>query len=101
MRLEHHLVGGYVRYISPHIIIIIIIMSSCNQPTGSFQNCLLLKREFLHDVTANGLYLSFSPCKATNFTYFVVILGFKLYIAWSFSIKRKKRKLLYNKLFTK
>ena len=26
MRLEHHLVGGYVRYISPHIIIIIIIM---------------------------------------------------------------------------
>ena len=33
MRLEHHLVGGYVRYISLHIIIIIIkkpeaIMSS-------------------------------------------------------------------------
>ena len=27
MRLEHHLVGGYVRYISPHIIIIIIIMA--------------------------------------------------------------------------
>ena len=25
MRLEHHLVGGYVRYISPHIIIIIIL----------------------------------------------------------------------------
>ena len=25
MRLEHHLVGGYVRYISPHIIIIIKI----------------------------------------------------------------------------
>ena len=25
MHLEHHLVGGYVRYISPHIIIIIII----------------------------------------------------------------------------
>ena len=24
MRLEHHLVGGYVRYISPHIIIIIM-----------------------------------------------------------------------------
>ena len=24
MRLEHHLVGEYVRYISPHIIIIII-----------------------------------------------------------------------------
>ena len=26
MRLEHHLVGGYVGYISPHIIIIIIII---------------------------------------------------------------------------
>ena len=26
MRLENHLVGGYVRYISPHIIIIIIII---------------------------------------------------------------------------
>ena len=25
MRLEHHLVGGYVRYISPYIIIIISI----------------------------------------------------------------------------
>ena len=23
MRLEHHLVGGYVRYISPYVIIII------------------------------------------------------------------------------
>ena len=27
MRLEHHLVGGYVRYISPYIIIIIIMNS--------------------------------------------------------------------------
>ena len=27
MRLEHHLVGGYVRYISPHIIIIILHIS--------------------------------------------------------------------------
>ena len=26
MRLEHHLVGGYMRYISPYIIIIIIII---------------------------------------------------------------------------
>ena len=33
MRLEHHLVGGYVRYISPYIIIIITCpragMTSC------------------------------------------------------------------------
>ena len=28
MRLEHHLVGGYVRYISPHIIIIINVGES-------------------------------------------------------------------------
>ena len=27
MRLEHHLVGGYVRYISPHNIIIIMLKS--------------------------------------------------------------------------
>ena len=26
MRLEHHLVGGYVRYISPHIIIILLLL---------------------------------------------------------------------------
>ena len=26
MRLEHHLVGGYVRYISPYIIIIIVFI---------------------------------------------------------------------------
>ena len=33
MRLEHHLVGGYVRYISPHIIIIIhgARFRDCNQ----------------------------------------------------------------------
>ena len=26
MRLEHHLVGGYVRYISPHIIILLLLL---------------------------------------------------------------------------
>ena len=31
MRLEHHLVGGYVRYISPHIIIIIIMKLVTNK----------------------------------------------------------------------
>ena len=31
MRLEHHLVGGYVRYISPYIIIIINHRSSTLQ----------------------------------------------------------------------
>ena len=35
MRLEHHLVGGYVRYISPHIIIIIIIVAR-----GLFAMCM-------------------------------------------------------------
>ena len=32
MRLEHHLVGGYVRYISPHIIIIIINPCATSTP---------------------------------------------------------------------
>ena len=37
MRLEHHLVGGYVRYISPHIIIIIkhiYLLSKIKQETS-------------------------------------------------------------------
>ena len=29
MRLEHHLVGGYVRYISPHVIIIMLNGTKC------------------------------------------------------------------------
>ena len=33
MRLEHHLVGGYVRYISPHIIISYHINDSCQNGT--------------------------------------------------------------------
>ena len=41
MRLEHHLVGGYVRYISPHIIIIIIIIGNFGKTT-SMSICLLL-----------------------------------------------------------
>ena len=37
MRLEHHLVGGYVRYISPYIIIInIIIIKSTLVTTRPF-----------------------------------------------------------------
>ena len=55
MRLEHHLVGGYVRYISPHIIIIIKKTThvsgdgacaltkgyhvTCNVATGSADHC--------------------------------------------------------------
>ena len=31
MRLEHHLVGGYVRYISPYIIIIIKVANGKQQ----------------------------------------------------------------------
>ena len=27
MRLEHHLVGGYVRYISTHIILLLLLCS--------------------------------------------------------------------------
>ena len=36
MRLEHHLVGGYVRYISPYIIIIIIILIQVCQHQQSY-----------------------------------------------------------------
>ena len=46
MRLEHHLVGGYVRYISPYIIIII-------SSTSSTSSVLL---RISRGVTANGLY---------------------------------------------
>ena len=28
MRLEHHLVGGYVRYISPYIIILLLLLKT-------------------------------------------------------------------------
>ena len=55
MRLEHHLVGGYVRYISPHIIIIIIRSehTSCNQPV-LFRTIYYSKENFYHGVTANS-----------------------------------------------
>ena len=42
MRLEHHLVGGYVRYISPHIIIIIKQLSwFCSYPDLCMKRCIL------------------------------------------------------------
>ena len=37
MRLEHHLVGGYVRYISPYIIIIIISLRTPAHPYARSQ----------------------------------------------------------------
>ena len=40
MRLEHHLVGGYVRYISPHIIIIIIKVLGLPQKTSDVGDLL-------------------------------------------------------------
>ena len=33
MHLEHHLVGGYVRYISPYIIIIIMVLWDSSKST--------------------------------------------------------------------
>ena len=38
MRLEHHLVGGYVRYISPHIIIIIKVLPDSIIEKGTRMN---------------------------------------------------------------
>ena len=46
MRLEHHLVGGYVRYISPHIIIIII-----RKPLKKFPLTLIFNGCWHHDLT--------------------------------------------------
>ena len=42
MRLEHHLVGGYVRYKSPHIIIIIIIIINNKTDCRSVSLLMLL-----------------------------------------------------------
>ena len=36
MRLEHHLYGGYVRYISPHIIIIMYNVQCVSWFLGAF-----------------------------------------------------------------
>ena len=51
MRLEHHLVGGYVRYISPYIIIIIINARTYYVSTykqDSDENCWLATPRHKH-----------------------------------------------------
>ena len=50
MRLEHHLVGGYVRYISPHIIIIIITICSVHINVYVLTAC---SNEFLFNAYIN------------------------------------------------
>ena len=45
MRLEHHLVGGYVRYISPHIIIIITKIVIAHGVMSNHQGWMLLLRQ--------------------------------------------------------
>ena len=45
MRLEHHLVGGYVRYISPYIIIICITKSMTK--VHFYSHCQILGRVVL------------------------------------------------------
>ena len=42
MHLEHHLVGGYVRYISPHIIIIKLLVKNGSSIVN--QTCGLKKK---------------------------------------------------------
>ena len=44
MRLEHHLVGGYVRYISPHIIIYYNKLSTFSFVTCTEDGRLQFKR---------------------------------------------------------
>ena len=54
MRLEHHLVGGYVRYISPHIIIIINVDFT-------------IENSFLHsNWNLFPLYLKWQPLSQTE-----------------------------------
>ena len=55
MRLEHHLVGGYVRYISPHIIIIIIIIRCLH----GYSRKYLLER---HIPECRGIPVQGNPC---------------------------------------
>ena len=50
MCLEHHLVGGYVRYISPHII---IIMVGCFLNDNSFKK-LSRCASLLHTAMVNS-----------------------------------------------
>ena len=47
MRLEHHLVGGYVRYISPHIIVIIILPTVSAAGIFPFPRIVMEDREFI------------------------------------------------------
>ena len=50
MRLEHHLVGGYVRYISPHIIIII------NLSAGSIFYTIYINTKVSEPIGGGGVY---------------------------------------------
>ena len=51
---------------------ILIETSSCN--VQFFSELITTQLRISHGVTANSLYLSSSPCKATSFTYFSFIL---------------------------
>ena len=48
MRLEHHLFGGYVRYISPHIIINIIIIAEVDSSRGCVMPTRRIDGELCH-----------------------------------------------------
>ena len=51
MRLEHHLVGGYVRYISPYIIL--LLWPPFHHQTHVHLNCRIIKRVRLGKGTAS------------------------------------------------
>ena len=60
MRLEHHLVGGYVRYISPHIIIII------RRQCAHFV-CVFSEMRTLQTLDTNSLILWHYQCSTLPF----------------------------------
>ena len=65
MRLEHHLVGGYVRYISPHITIIIIIITF---PQTWYAFCV-------HSIAISYVYLNYTHNNSVLFNiYFDVFV---------------------------
>ena len=76
MRLEHHLVGGYVRYISPLIIIIIIIIKSTigvhvfkttTKNCNMFYNVCMFQKKLPHDV----ICLAFVVAMHGHFSYVI------------------------------
>ena len=85
MRLEHHLVGGYVRYISPHIIIIMSVLLK----TLRWLNWFILMGIYLHPLprhplASSSLYPSISTSSKFSSLYgpycFLIVQMFDVFL---------------------